>query len=62
LEASNRVETLDTEVYREALGRRETVRRLLVETLNELELDAVIYPTMRQQAAVIGEPQVALTR
>ena len=57
LEASNQVETLDTEVYREALGRRETVRRLLVETLNELELDAVIYPTIRQQAAVIGEPQ-----
>ena len=57
LEASNQVETLDTEVYREALGRRETVRRLLEETLNELELDAVIYPTMRQQAAVIGEPQ-----
>ena len=48
LEASNQVE---------ALGRRETVRRLLVETLNELELDAVIYPTIRQQAAVIGEPQ-----
>ena len=57
LVASNEVETLDTEVYREALGRRETVRRLVVETLDELELDAVIYPTMRQQAAVIGEPQ-----
>ena len=54
---SNEVETLDTEVYSEALGRRETIRRRVVETLDELELDALIYPTIRQQAAVIGRPQ-----
>ena len=54
---SNEVETLDTEVYREALGRRETIRRRVVETLDELQLDALIYPTIRQQAAVIGSPQ-----
>ncbi|MEO2196558.1 MAG: amidase family protein [bacterium] len=54
---SNEVETLDTDVYREALGRRETIRRRVVETLDELELDALIYPTIRQQAAVIGSPQ-----
>ena len=57
LEQSNAVETLDTDVYREALGRRAIVRRRVVETMDELELDAVIYPTMRQQAAVIGRPQ-----
>ena len=57
LMASNDVETLDTDVYREALGRLDFVRRRVVETLDELELDAIIYPTMRQQAAVIGEPQ-----
>jgi Asp-tRNA(Asn)/Glu-tRNA(Gln) amidotransferase A subunit family amidase len=57
LRRSNEVETLDTEVYREALGRRETIRRRVVETLDELELDALIYPTIRQQAAVIGRPQ-----
>ncbi len=57
LEQSNAVETLDTDVYREALGRRAIVRRRMVETMDELELDAVIYPTMRQQAAVIGRPQ-----
>ena len=33
------------------------IRRRVVETMDELELDAVIYPTMRQQAAVIGRPQ-----
>lgn len=54
---SNEVETLDTEVYRDALGRRETIRRRVVETLDELELHALIYPTIRRQAAVIGRPQ-----
>jgi amidase len=57
LTRSNAVDTLDTDEYREALGRRDTVRRRVVETLDELALDALIYPTMRQQAAVIGQPQ-----
>jgi len=57
LTRSNAVDTLDTDEYREALGRRDTVRRRVVETLDELTLDALIYPTMRQQAAVIGQPQ-----
>ena len=57
LERSNAVETLDTDLYREALGRRDTIRRRVVETLNELELDALVYPTMRQQTALIGESQ-----
>ncbi len=51
------LDTLDTDVYREALGRRDTVRRLAVETLDEVALDAIVYPTMRQQAALIAEPQ-----
>ena len=57
LEQSNAVETLDTDEYREALGRRETIRRRVVEELEALALDALIYPTMRRQAAVIGEQQ-----
>jgi amidase len=57
LTRSNAVETLDTEEYREALARRGTVRQLVVTTLEELGLDALIYPTMRQPAAVIGQPQ-----
>ena len=57
LEQSNAVETLDTDEYREAYGRRERVRQAVVETLDALELDALLYPTMRRQAAVIGEPQ-----
>ncbi len=54
---SNAVETLDTEEYREALARRDTIRQGVVATLDDLKLDALIYPTMRQQAAVIGRPQ-----
>ena len=57
LEQSNAVVTLDTDEYREALGRRETIRRRVVEELEVLALDALIYPTMRRQAAVIGERQ-----
>ena len=57
LEQSNAVVTLDTDEYREALGRRETIRRRVVEELEALALDALIYPTMRRQAAVIGERQ-----
>lgn len=57
LTRSNAVNTLDTDEYREALGRRDTIRRQVVETLDALALDALIYPTMRQQAALVGRPQ-----
>ena len=47
LTQSNAVETLDTEVYREALGRRETIRRRVVEMLGrpfaEVRLVALVY-------------------
>lgn len=57
LEQSNAVESLDTDEYREALGRRDVLRRAVLATMAELEIDALVYPTMRQQAARIGERQ-----
>ena len=57
LEQSNAVESLDTDVYREALGRRDRVRQAVVDVMDAQGLDALIYPTMRQKAAVIREEQ-----
>ena len=55
LEQSNAVESLDTDEYREALGRREVLRLAVFTAMDEFEIDALIYPTLRQQAARIGE-------
>jgi Asp-tRNA(Asn)/Glu-tRNA(Gln) amidotransferase A subunit family amidase len=57
LENSNSVESLDTDEYREAIARRTVLSNAVVEVLDVLEIDALIYPTMRQQAAPVGERQ-----
>ena len=50
-------ESRDSEEYREALSRQAAVRRAVIATLDELGLDALVYPTMRRRVAQIGDPQ-----
>ncbi len=55
------VRTRDSERYREALADRERARALVVRTLDERHLDALLYPTMRREPALIGQPQPGST-
>ena len=54
LAASLAVETLDTDDYRERLARREELGRAVVAVLDDRDLDALVYPTIRQTAQPIG--------
>jgi amidase len=54
---SNDVATLDTEEYRSALQRQAALRDRLLTILDEQQLVALVYPTLRRTAAKIGEPQ-----
>jgi len=47
----------DTEEHLARLGRRAELRRLLVETMDKLELDAIVYPSLRVEPVFVGEPQ-----
>ena len=47
----------ETDDYRESLAQRDTVRDTVIELMDEQELDALIYPTIRQTARPIGQPQ-----
>lgn len=47
----------ETEEYRAALAERVELRRLLIEALDEHNLDALAYPTVRREIAPIGVPQ-----
>ena len=57
LAASLEVETLDTDDYRERLGGRDELRRAVVAVLDEHDLDALVYPTIRRTAQPIGAVQ-----
>lgn len=57
LNTSNAVTTLDTAEYREAFARRAETSDRIIEVMDERNLDALLYPTMRQVAAEIGRPQ-----
>ena len=61
LERGNRtsmeVESLDTDEYREAFARRDEARQAAVALMDANELDALIYPTIRQTAMRIGTRQ-----
>ena len=47
--------TRDNTPYREALARRTMARDLVVSFLDSNRYDALVYPTMRRKAAIIGE-------
>lgn len=55
------VRTRGSERYREALAARREARELVVRTLDEQHLDALVYPTMRREPALIGQPQSGST-
>lgn len=61
LERGNRtsieVETLDTDEYRAAIARRDETRQAALALMDEHELDALVYPTIRQTAMRIGARQ-----
>jgi len=57
LASSLDVETLDTDEYRERIARRDELRRAVVAVLDEHDLDALVYPTIRRTAQPIGAVQ-----
>ncbi|MEP6493846.1 MAG: amidase family protein [bacterium] len=57
LRRRERMGTRDSEAYRAAMAMRTTARNLVVSFLDANKLDALVYPTVRQKAAIIGEPQ-----
>ena len=57
LASSLEVETLDTDDYRERLARRDELRGAVAALLDEQDLDALVYPTIRQTAQPIGALQ-----
>ncbi|HET9984650.1 MAG TPA: amidase family protein [Longimicrobiales bacterium] len=48
--------TADSPPYRAALARRDTLRALVVQAMDEHRVDALVYPTMQRKAALLGEP------
>ena len=57
LRSSLEVETLDTDDYRARLAKRDEARAGIVALMDEQDLDALVYPTIRQTARPVGEPQ-----
>ena len=53
--------TRDNAAYRAALARRTAARELVVAYLDSAGFDALVYPTMRRKAAIIGEPPLGAT-
>ena len=51
------VESLDTEEYRTRLERRDAARTTITALMEENGLDAILYPTIRQTARPVGDPQ-----
>lgn len=51
------VESLDTEEYRTRLERRDAARATITALMEENGLDALLYPTIRQTARPVGNPQ-----
>ena len=47
----------DTEEYQRRLANRDTLASLLVETLEQNHLDALVYPTLRVKPVFVGESQ-----
>ena len=46
-----------SDAYRNALAQRVAARDLVMRFLDANNLDALVYPTLRRKAAIIGEPQ-----
>lgn len=60
LESRNARETLETQEYKDiVLQRTKITREALLKVMADNDLDAIVYPTTTQAAAVIGQPQNA---
>ncbi len=57
LQSSESVDTLENIDYLEALARRTDIREAALKAMADQNLDALVYPTIRQEAAPIGQPQ-----
>ena len=57
LRTSLEVETLDTDDYRARLARRDVARAAVEALLDEHDLTALIYPTIRETARPVGQAQ-----
>ncbi len=57
----NAVESRDSDAYRAALARRDELRRVVLEAMDEHRVVALVYPVLRRKAAPIGESQSGST-
>jgi hypothetical protein len=53
----NAPESRDSEEYYEALDKQNTLRIDILELFREMNVDVLLYPTIRRKPALIGEPQ-----
>lgn len=53
----NGIEARDTEAYRTSLARREAARKAILEAMDAEKVTALVYPTIRRKAALVGEAQ-----
>lgn len=47
----------DSAAYQQALAKRAMARNVVLETMDERSLDALVYPTIRRRASQLGDPQ-----
>jgi len=57
LKRANEAASRDAEPYRAALSKREAARAAILALMNERDITAFVYPTLRRKPAVIGQPQ-----
>ena len=55
--SSNAFESMDTEEYRSTFAKRQQIRDVTIKAMDEHQVVALIYPTLRRTAAIIGDPQ-----
>lgn len=55
--ARDTVRSLDSDAYRKALAKQQLIRARISALMDSLQLTALVYPTVRQRPAVIGDPQ-----
>jgi amidase len=57
LKRANEVTSRDSESYRASLSKREQARAAIQSLMNERNITAFVYPTLRRKPALIGQPQ-----
>ena len=53
----NGIEARDTESYRTSLARREAARKAVLDAMDAERVTALVYPTIRRKASLVGEAQ-----